>query len=93
VEEAEGIHFLTMELVEGDGSTERARVRPAVDARGRGRRVGDMDDAIAIAQRALDERDPLFVLLARTWLGFDRLRSDARFIDIVGRLHLPGWQP
>jgi len=55
--------------------------------------VGDMDNAIAIAQRALDERDPLFVLLARTWLGFDRLRSDARFIDIVGRLHLPGWQP
>jgi serine/threonine-protein kinase len=55
--------------------------------------VGDMDAAIAIAQRALDERDPLFVLLARTWLGFDRLRSDVRFLDIVGRLHLPDWKP
>ena len=32
--------------------------------------VGDMDQAVAIAQRALDERDPLFVLLARTWPGY-----------------------
>jgi pentatricopeptide repeat protein len=54
--------------------------------------VGDMDDAIAIAQRALDERDPLFVMLARTWPGYDRLRTDVRFVDIVGQLQLPDWK-
>jgi tetratricopeptide (TPR) repeat protein len=55
--------------------------------------VGDADGAIAIAGRALEERDPLFVMLARSWPGYDRLRSDSRFLDIVRRLHLPGWTP
>jgi serine/threonine-protein kinase len=55
--------------------------------------VGEVDSAIAIAGRALEERDPLFVMLARSWPGYDRLRSDSRFLDIVRRLHLPGWTP
>jgi hypothetical protein len=29
--------------------------------------VGEMDRAITFAQQALDDRDPLFVMLARTW--------------------------
>jgi len=28
--------------------------------------IGDMDRAIAMAQRALTDKDPLFVMLART---------------------------
>jgi tetratricopeptide (TPR) repeat protein len=55
--------------------------------------VGDADGAIAISGRALEERDPLFVMLARSWPGYDRLRSDSCFLDIVRRLHLPGWTP
>jgi serine/threonine-protein kinase len=53
--------------------------------------VGDFDGAIATAQRALDERDPLFVMLARTWPGYGPLRNDARFLAIVRQLRLPGW--
>ncbi len=53
--------------------------------------VGAMDRAVEIAQRALDEKDPLFVMLARSWPGYDRLRSDSRFLDIVSRLNLPDW--
>jgi pentatricopeptide repeat protein len=55
--------------------------------------IGDMDLAVAIAQRALDEQDPLFVLIARTWPTYDRLREDSRFLDVVAKLHLPGWHP
>jgi adenylate cyclase len=55
--------------------------------------VGDADRAIAIAGRALEEQDPMFVMLARSWPGYDRLRSDSRFLDIVRRLKLPGWIP
>ena len=40
---------------------------------------------------AVDERDPLFVMLARTWPDYDVLRADSRFREIVGRLNLPGW--
>ena len=53
--------------------------------------VGEMDRAVTIARRALEERDPLFVMLARTWPGYARLRTDARFIEIVRQLNLPGW--
>jgi tetratricopeptide (TPR) repeat protein len=48
--------------------------------------AGDMDRAIGFAQQALDEKDPLFVVFARTWPGYDRLRSDSRFIEIASRL-------
>jgi serine/threonine-protein kinase len=52
--------------------------------------VGEMDRAIAFAQQAVDNKDPLFVMLARAWPGYDRLRTDPRFLEIVGRLGLPG---
>jgi TolB-like protein/Tfp pilus assembly protein PilF len=53
--------------------------------------VGEMDRAIAFAQQALDDKDPLFVMLARTWPDYDRLRAERRFREIVSRLKLPGW--
>ena len=53
--------------------------------------VGDMDGAIAFAQRAIEEKDPLFVMMARTWPVYDQLRTDPRFLDIVSKLALPGW--
>jgi TolB-like protein len=51
--------------------------------------VGEIDHAIAFAQQALDDRDPLFVLLARTWPDYDNLHNDSRFREIVSQLHLP----
>src|SRR6266436_806420 len=53
--------------------------------------LGDMDRAIAYAQQALDDKDPLFVMLARTWPDYERLRTDSRFLEIVSHLALPGW--
>jgi tetratricopeptide (TPR) repeat protein len=53
--------------------------------------VGEMDRAIAFAQQALDDKDPLFVMLARTWPDYGRLRKDSRFLEIVSHLNLPGW--
>jgi serine/threonine-protein kinase len=53
--------------------------------------VGEMDRAITFAQQALDNKDPLFVMLARTWPDYDQLRTDSRFLHIVSRLNLPGW--
>jgi hypothetical protein len=52
--------------------------------------VGEMDRAVSLAEQAL-ERDPLFVLMARTWPTYDRLRADPRFLEIVRRLDLPAW--
>ena len=54
--------------------------------------VGDIDLAISFAERALQEKDPLFVAAARTWPGYDPLRTDARFFEIVRQLELPGWR-
>ena len=51
----------------------------------------ETDQAIAFAQQALDDRDPLFVLLARTWPDYNNIRADVRFQKIVSRLKLPGW--
>jgi TolB-like protein/Tfp pilus assembly protein PilF len=53
--------------------------------------VGEMDRAIAFAQQALDDKDPLFVMLARTWPDYAGLRKDPRFLEIVSNLALPGW--
>lgn len=53
--------------------------------------VGEIDRAVEFAQQALDRRDPLLVMLARTWPDYDNLRSDPRFLEIVGKLGLPGW--
>jgi TolB-like protein/Tfp pilus assembly protein PilF/tRNA A-37 threonylcarbamoyl transferase component Bud32 len=55
--------------------------------------VGEMDRAMAFAQRAVEEKDPLFVMLARTWPTYNKLRADSRFLEIVRRLELPGWKP
>jgi hypothetical protein len=33
----------------------------------------------------------LFVMLARTWPDYGRLRADSRFLEIVSHLALPGW--
>jgi tetratricopeptide (TPR) repeat protein len=51
--------------------------------------VGEMDRAIEYARQAIDDKDQLFVMLARTWPDYDRLRADSRFLDIVGRLGFP----
>jgi TolB-like protein/Tfp pilus assembly protein PilF len=53
--------------------------------------VGEIDRAIGFAQQALDDKDPLFVMLARTWPDYEPLRTDSRFREIVDRLKLPGW--
>jgi len=53
--------------------------------------IGETDPAIAYAQQALDLKDPLFVMLARTWPDYNKLREDPRFLAIVSRLNLPGW--
>jgi tetratricopeptide (TPR) repeat protein len=53
--------------------------------------MGEMDRAIAFAQQALNDKDPLFVMLARTWPDYERMRTDPRFAKIVSRLRLPGW--
>jgi hypothetical protein len=53
--------------------------------------VGEIDQAMVFAQQALDEGDPLFVLLARTWPDYENVRTDSRFLDIVSQLGLPGW--
>jgi hypothetical protein len=54
--------------------------------------VGEVDRAIELAQQALDTRDPLFVMMARSWPEYERLRTDSRFLEIVGQLALPGWK-
>ena len=68
-----------------------ARLHSTLDASTRSRRGGEMDRAIAFAQEALDDKDPLFVMLARTWPGDGRLRIDSRFLEIDSHLALPGW--
>jgi eukaryotic-like serine/threonine-protein kinase len=53
--------------------------------------VGEMETAIALAQRAIDEGDPLFVMLARTFPTYDQLRTNSSFLDVVRQLDLPNW--
>ena len=55
--------------------------------------VGEMDQAIGFARQALDYKDPLLVMLARSWPEYARLRTDSRFLEIVSQLNLPGWNP
>jgi TolB-like protein/Flp pilus assembly protein TadD len=54
--------------------------------------AGERDKAIAYADRAERERDPLFVLMARLWPGYASMRQDPRFQAIVERLNLPGYR-
>jgi pentatricopeptide repeat protein len=68
----------------------REYIQPSMLVEGAGA-IGEIDQAITFAQQALDDRDPLFVLLARLWPGYEALRTDSRFIEIVSHLNLPGW--
>jgi len=52
-----------------------------------------LDEGIAIAHRAIDDRDPFFVMLARTWPGNATLRADPRFGELVRQLKWPNWEP
>ena len=51
--------------------------------------VGAIDRAIDYARRAVEERDPLFVMLARTYPFYDVLRDDPRFGEVIAALRLP----
>lgn len=53
--------------------------------------VGKVDQALAFAQQALDDNDPLFVLMARLWPSYDSLRNNSNFLKIVSKLGLPDW--
>jgi hypothetical protein len=53
--------------------------------------LGDRDQALSLTERAFAERDPFFVMTARTWPSWDPLRTDPRFREVVRRLQLPGW--
>jgi len=55
--------------------------------------VGEMDQALAYAQQALNEKDPLFVMLARSWPQYKKLRTDPRFLEVVRELRFPNWNP
>jgi hypothetical protein len=48
--------------------------------------VGRRDEALVHARRALDDREPPFILLARHFPDFGSLRQDSRFAAIVGEL-------
>ena len=54
--------------------------------------IGDADAAIAYAEQAFDERDPALVLFGRNWKAAHHLRADPRFVDILRRMRLPGWE-
>ncbi len=51
--------------------------------------AGDIEGALGYAQQALDERDPLFVMFARSWPWYEPLRSNSRFQQIVAQLRFP----
>jgi len=53
--------------------------------------IGEIDRALEFAQQALEIRDPMFLMLARSWPDFENLRKDSRFLEIVAQLNLPGW--
>ena len=48
--------------------------------------AGRRDEAIALARRALADREPPFMLFARHFLDFVPLRSDHRFASLVQAL-------
>ena len=45
--------------------------------------VGQHEEAMAFARRAWDEREPTFILHARHFPEYRRLRSDPRFVAIL----------
>lgn len=50
--------------------------------------LGDVDHAFAALERGFDARDPRLAYVA-TEPRFDPLRSDPRYLDLVGRMGLP----
>ncbi|HSB10871.1 MAG TPA: protein kinase [Blastocatellia bacterium] len=73
-----------------EARSEREYIQPAMLAPAAAA-VGEMDRAMVFAQRALEDKDPLLVMLARTWPDYEKLRRDPRFLEIVSHLALPGW--
>ncbi|MGH9947760.1 MAG: tetratricopeptide repeat protein [Pyrinomonadaceae bacterium] len=55
--------------------------------------AGEIDKAMEYAKQGIEVRDPIFVMLARTWPDYDNIRTDARFLEIVSHLGLPGYYP
>jgi len=51
--------------------------------------VGELERAIEFAQQACDEREPVLLVLARTFPDWNRLRAHPTFAEIVRRLALP----
>jgi TolB-like protein/Tfp pilus assembly protein PilF len=69
---------------------EREYVQPAMVAVGAAA-ARNFDEAIAYAREALEVRDPLFIMIARTWPQYSALRTLPAFIEIVEQLNLPNW--
>ena len=53
--------------------------------------AGNREQAILVAQHAVDIRDPLFIMTARCWPQYRNLRTDAGFLEVVRQLRLPNW--
>ena len=53
--------------------------------------AGNREQAIALAQQAVDIRDPLFIMTARCWPQYTNLHTDVRFLEVVRQLGLPNW--
>ena len=51
--------------------------------------VGEMELAIGSVRKAVDERDPLLVMLARSWSFYDELRGDPRLGAMIAELNFP----
>ena len=52
-----------------------------------------IDAGLAEARRAIEERDPLFVTIARNTAFVDPLRPDPRFQALLRELHYPDFDP
>jgi len=72
---------------ESEARNAREYIQPAMLAAAAS--IGETDRAITFAQQALDDRDPMFVMLARTWPDYNNVRADPRFQEIVRQLKLP----
>jgi tetratricopeptide (TPR) repeat protein len=55
--------------------------------------VGEQDLALELSQQACDEREPLLILMARTFPDSQCLRDDPRFAQVLRRLSLPELGP
>jgi tetratricopeptide (TPR) repeat protein len=51
--------------------------------------IGELDQAIELATQACDERDPVLVIVSRSFPPFRHVRDDPRFGDVLRRLRLP----